>query len=155
MNAFKLNQLDITLPERWGHIGEGLKILKDRKEEIVVALNKSHPNRCRSCEGRAVDLRVWCGCTPEESVNGLWVNPLDLTSHLTEDERVEISPSHSDAELPQELQDLLMINELISDEEWRLHEVEEREEERRLHDAEVEECYASEMVEWTGEAYMP
>ena len=156
MNTRKLKKLNIVIPDAWDYIGRGLKILEDRKEEIIEDLNKSHPNRCRSCDGRAIDLRVSCECcTPDESHDSLWLNPLDFTERLSEDERVNISPSHSDIDLPQQLKDLMLINELISEEKQRLYKEDEREEERKLHYAKVEECYAIEMIEWTGLPYMP
>tara|TARA_Y100000034_G_scaffold67956_1_gene82001 strand:- start:652 stop:1071 length:420 start_codon:yes stop_codon:yes gene_type:complete len=122
MNAHKLNTLALIIPQRWSNEGEGLMILESRKEDIVEALNRSYPNRCPSCDGRAVDLRKGCLCTPDESDDGLWANPLNLTERLTPEGRVGLCPSNcDDAELPQSLQDLVVIEELITSEEMRLY----------------------------------
>ena len=129
MNAFKLKKLNITIPMYWSNEGEGLMILESRKEEIVEALDNAFPNRCPHCDGRAVHTHFNCNaeCSPEdESADGLYVNPLNLTERVTAEEREEMCPANSDAELPQELQDLLMINELITSEEMRIYCMENR-----------------------------
>ena len=103
-------------------------ILESRKEEIVEALNQSYPHRCPHCDGRAVNTNFICHsnaeCTPEEeSADGLYVNPLNLTERVNAEERLEMDPSNwfADAELPQQLQDLILINELITSEEMRIY----------------------------------
>ena len=123
MNDSKLKKLNIIIPKRWGNEGEGLMILESRKEEIVEDLNNSYPNRCLSCDGRSVHTHFNCQkCNPEDETNdGLHVNPLDTTQRVTVKKRLEMCPSHSDAEIPQQLQDLLMINELITSEEMRIY----------------------------------
>ena len=123
MNASKLKKLNITIPMYWDNEGEGLMILESRKEEIVEALDNAYPHRCPSCDGRAVHTHFNCQCcNPEdESADGLYVNPLDTTQRVTVEKRLEMCPANSDVELPQELQDLLMINSLITEEEMRIY----------------------------------
>ena len=153
MNALKLQKLNIYIPPHWDNIGEGYDILKHKKEEILIALNQSHPHRCSDCNGTAVNLLIQFSCnkcTPEESIDGFWANPLNMSEKLTTEQRLELSPTHSEnaPELPQNLQDLLMIEELITEEEMRLEKEEEREERMERHFQNVGSCYAGEEIEW-------
>lgn len=122
MNDSKLKKINITIPKYWENEGEGLMILESRKEEVVLALDNAYPNRCPHCDGRAIHTHFNCQCNSEdESADGLYVNPLDTTQRVTVEKRLDMCPANSDAELPQELQDLLMINSLITEEEMRIY----------------------------------